>query len=231
MTTARRGPFAPLLRHHRVRAGLSQEALAERARVSARAISALERGGNTRPQLETVRRLATALELDPNGRAALLAAARPGRRPRHGTRRCQPRPRRCSVAMPSWRGWRHCSAIPPGDCSPSSAPAASARRAWLWNWRRRGAATSPTAPPSWTSRPSAIPTSCRRPSPTRSSCTRSAGNPCRIASRTRCGTGTSCCCSITSSRCWTPRRWWPTSCPPARAWMACRWPSSWRRRG
>ncbi len=81
MTTARRGPFSPLLRHHRVRAGLSQEALAERARVSARAISALERGVNTRPQLETVRRLATALELDPNGRAALLAAARPDAAP------------------------------------------------------------------------------------------------------------------------------------------------------
>jgi predicted ATPase/DNA-binding XRE family transcriptional regulator len=84
MTTTQPGPFAPLLRHHRVRSGLSQEALAERAALSARAISALERGVNTRPQLETVLRLATALELDPDGRAALLAAARPGAGDRPG---------------------------------------------------------------------------------------------------------------------------------------------------
>ena len=69
--------FARLLKHHRILAGLSQEALAETAAISPHAISALERGVNTRPQLETVRRLAAALELDPAARVALLAAARP----------------------------------------------------------------------------------------------------------------------------------------------------------
>jgi transcriptional regulator with XRE-family HTH domain len=70
-------PFARLLQHHRVLAGLSQEALAARAEVSARAISALERGVNIRPQLGTVARLAAALGLDSDQRAALLRAARP----------------------------------------------------------------------------------------------------------------------------------------------------------
>lgn len=69
--------FAQRLKHHRVLAGLSQEALAEEAAISVHAISALERGVNTRPQLETVRRLAVALRLDPAGRGAMLAAARP----------------------------------------------------------------------------------------------------------------------------------------------------------
>jgi transcriptional regulator with XRE-family HTH domain len=36
--------FGALLKRHRVAAGLSQESLAERARLSARAISAYERG-------------------------------------------------------------------------------------------------------------------------------------------------------------------------------------------
>ena len=44
MTTTQPGPFALLLRHHRVRSGLSQEALAERATLSARAISVFRRG-------------------------------------------------------------------------------------------------------------------------------------------------------------------------------------------
>ncbi len=70
-------PFAQLLKRHRLLAGLSQEALAEEAAISVHAVSALERGVNTRPQLETVRRLAVALGLDPAGRGSLLAAARP----------------------------------------------------------------------------------------------------------------------------------------------------------
>jgi predicted ATPase/DNA-binding XRE family transcriptional regulator len=61
----------------RTAAALSQEALAERAGVSARAVGDLERGVHQAPRLETVRLLADALELDEQGRAALLAAARP----------------------------------------------------------------------------------------------------------------------------------------------------------
>ena len=58
--------------------GLTQEALAERAGVSARAVSDLERDPRLRPRLDTVALLADALGLDPEQRARLLAAARPG---------------------------------------------------------------------------------------------------------------------------------------------------------
>ena len=66
-----------LLRQHRTAAALSQEALAERAGLSVRAISDLERGVHQAPRLETVRLLADALGLGEADRAALLAAARP----------------------------------------------------------------------------------------------------------------------------------------------------------
>ena len=56
---------------------LSQEALAERAGLSARAISDLERGVKTRPYLATVQTLALALGLSDPERAELIAAARP----------------------------------------------------------------------------------------------------------------------------------------------------------
>jgi predicted ATPase/transcriptional regulator with XRE-family HTH domain len=69
--------FADLLRQHRIAATLSQEALADRAGLSVRAISDLERGVKTRPYLETVRMLADALALDLADRAALATAARP----------------------------------------------------------------------------------------------------------------------------------------------------------
>jgi predicted ATPase/DNA-binding XRE family transcriptional regulator len=70
-------PFGPLLRRFRGRVGLTQEELAERAGISARAVSDLERGLRSRPYPETVRQLAGALELAEGDRAALLAAARP----------------------------------------------------------------------------------------------------------------------------------------------------------
>ncbi len=66
-----------LLRHHRTAAALSQEALAERAGLSSRAISDLERGIHRAPRLETVRLLADALGLDEAERVELLAAAHP----------------------------------------------------------------------------------------------------------------------------------------------------------
>src|SRR5918994_7480354 len=70
--------FADLLRHLRTAASLSQEELAERAGVSLRGVSDLERGLRRAPHLSTVRMLADALELSPTDRQALLAAARPG---------------------------------------------------------------------------------------------------------------------------------------------------------
>jgi transcriptional regulator with XRE-family HTH domain len=67
--------FAAMLRRHRAAAGLSQEELAERAGVSRRGISDLERGVHQAPYPATVRRLAEALGLTPEQRAALTTAA------------------------------------------------------------------------------------------------------------------------------------------------------------
>jgi len=68
-----------MLRRYRVAAGLSQEALAERAQMSARGISDLERGLRRFPQPATVMQLMDALELEPADRAALEAVSRPYR--------------------------------------------------------------------------------------------------------------------------------------------------------
>ena len=74
---APRVSFGALLRHLRLAAGLSQEALAERARMSTDGISALERGHRRTPQRETLTLLAGALTLDDEQRQAFeLAAAR-----------------------------------------------------------------------------------------------------------------------------------------------------------
>jgi transcriptional regulator with XRE-family HTH domain len=70
--------FGELLRQRRQAAGLTQEALADRAGVSAKAVSDLERDPARTPRLESVGLLADALGLSPAERAALLAAARPG---------------------------------------------------------------------------------------------------------------------------------------------------------
>src|ERR671936_788471 len=67
--------FGALLRQHRRAAGLTQEALAERAGVTAQAISALERGFRRRPHPSTVRLLAAALRLHAQDRAAFEDAA------------------------------------------------------------------------------------------------------------------------------------------------------------
>jgi predicted ATPase/transcriptional regulator with XRE-family HTH domain len=69
--------FGALLRQLRLAAGLTQEGLAERAGVSSKAVSDLERGPTRSPRLDTVALLADALGLDPTGRSRLLAAARP----------------------------------------------------------------------------------------------------------------------------------------------------------
>lgn len=73
--------FGALLRGYRAAAGLSQEQLAERAGLSVRAISDLERGARTRPYPATVDRLAAALDLAPADRdrlASRVVRARPG---------------------------------------------------------------------------------------------------------------------------------------------------------
>lgn len=69
--------FGGLLRRHRFAVGLTQEGLAQRAGLSPKAISDLERDPGRSPRLGTVGLLADALSLAPDVRAELLAAARP----------------------------------------------------------------------------------------------------------------------------------------------------------
>ncbi|MBV8529961.1 MAG: helix-turn-helix domain-containing protein [Candidatus Eremiobacteraeota bacterium] len=75
--------FGALLRRYRVAAGLSQEGLAERARLSASGVGALERGDRRTPQRETLALLSDALTLSPEQRrefALVAARSAPARR-------------------------------------------------------------------------------------------------------------------------------------------------------
>ncbi len=80
MTTAHdpdtQSSFADLLRRARRNAGLTQEELAERAGLSTRAITAIERGISRAPHKTTVELLCAALELPPEQCAAFLSSAR-----------------------------------------------------------------------------------------------------------------------------------------------------------
>ncbi|MEU3232446.1 helix-turn-helix domain-containing protein [Nocardiopsis alba] len=64
--------FGPLLRAHRLRAGMTQDELAETSGVSARTISLLETGKRPRPRLTSARVLADALDLGVEAREAFL---------------------------------------------------------------------------------------------------------------------------------------------------------------
>lgn len=77
--------FGAILRDHRRRAGLTQEALAERAGLSSQAIGALERGDRRFPHQHTISRLAGALGLTGQVLTEFAAAAR-----RHGQPRNAP---------------------------------------------------------------------------------------------------------------------------------------------
>jgi len=74
--------FGALLRELRLRAGLSQEALAERSRLSTGAISALERGARRAPYRSSVDLLANGLGLAPSEHRRLHDAATRRRGPR-----------------------------------------------------------------------------------------------------------------------------------------------------
>jgi transcriptional regulator with XRE-family HTH domain len=65
-----------VLRDLRVAANLTQAELAERAGLSAQAISLLERGARRTPRTSTIELLSSALMLDPSRRDALVVAAR-----------------------------------------------------------------------------------------------------------------------------------------------------------
>jgi predicted ATPase/transcriptional regulator with XRE-family HTH domain len=71
--------FGEVLRHLRTAAGLSQEALAERARISAKAVSSLEVGARRAPYRETVEQLLAALNATPEERCQLAALAEAAR--------------------------------------------------------------------------------------------------------------------------------------------------------
>jgi predicted ATPase/transcriptional regulator with XRE-family HTH domain len=95
--------FGTLLRYHRLTAGLSQEALAERAGISAAAIAALEGGRRTAPRPETLALLAGALGLSAGDRATLIAAAGTRDAAGAGARAApSPLPPSPPPALPTW---------------------------------------------------------------------------------------------------------------------------------
>ncbi|HEY3904345.1 MAG TPA: AAA family ATPase [Streptosporangiaceae bacterium] len=67
--------FGELLRRFRIAASLTQEALADRCRISPATIAAIEQGRRTAPRLSTVRLIAAALELSTADRELLARAA------------------------------------------------------------------------------------------------------------------------------------------------------------
>ncbi|HKW02631.1 MAG TPA: helix-turn-helix domain-containing protein [Vicinamibacterales bacterium] len=71
------GLFGKKLKAHREAAGFTQEELATIAGLSAKAVSALERGERRRPHVDTVRVLCAALDLTGASRDAFVASARP----------------------------------------------------------------------------------------------------------------------------------------------------------
>jgi transcriptional regulator with XRE-family HTH domain len=71
----RSASFGEVLRDFRLAAGMSQETLAERARMSASGISVLERGARRAPHPETVKLLADGLALSPTERNVLEETA------------------------------------------------------------------------------------------------------------------------------------------------------------
>ena len=71
--------FGTLLKRLRVEAGLSQEALAKRARVSVQAVGAYERGTRRAPQRDTFALLVDVLNLNPEQHGELRGAAERGR--------------------------------------------------------------------------------------------------------------------------------------------------------
>lgn len=70
--------FGDLLRRFRVAASLTQEALADRCRISPATIAAIEQGRRKAPRLSTVRLIAEALELSTADREVLAKAADDG---------------------------------------------------------------------------------------------------------------------------------------------------------
>ncbi len=86
MEAASRLDFGALLRQFRLDAGMTQQTLAERAKLSVEAVGALERGARTRPYRETVVLLARALELSSEREALLESTIDAAHSPRRRSR-------------------------------------------------------------------------------------------------------------------------------------------------
>src|ERR1700712_2841234 len=84
MTSSGDSTFASELRRFRRDRSFTQEELAERAGLTAKAVGALERGERTRPYPHTVRSLADALGLDEQARQRLASTVPQRRRPASG---------------------------------------------------------------------------------------------------------------------------------------------------
>lgn len=137
--------FGRALREHRSRARLTQEELAERAGISARAVSDLERGVNRTARKETGRLLADALGLSGAACASFLRLGRDGDHPaRPGPPRVDPaaRPRQRRGRALRAAGRRRDRLVT------FHGPAASARRDWRWRWP-----AAPSRRPCWWSWP------------------------------------------------------------------------------
>ncbi|WP_327636958.1 helix-turn-helix domain-containing protein [Kribbella sp. NBC_00482] len=91
--------LSELLRTFRIRAGLTQAALAEKAGLSEQAISVLERGTRSRPRIDTVRSLTTALALTPTEADQFLSVARG----KLGTPRTPPKEPAADQAPTPWQ--------------------------------------------------------------------------------------------------------------------------------
>jgi predicted ATPase/transcriptional regulator with XRE-family HTH domain len=122
--------FGPLLRRFRLAANLSQEALAERARISKESISTLERGTRRAPRARTFRLLADALELTPLQHAEFESAAAASTVP-HVRRNGRASPG--AEQRQSWLPLRHTSFVGrERECAQLAAMTAVERCVTLW---------------------------------------------------------------------------------------------------
>src|SRR5688572_14420492 len=86
--SSNRASFSEVLRSLRIKSGLTQGELADRARLSPRTISDLERGRRTRAYESTVRMLSDAMALEPDEAARLAESVNRTRMRQFLTRRC-----------------------------------------------------------------------------------------------------------------------------------------------
>ena len=97
-------PFGVLLRRFRIDAGLTHEALAERAGLGARTISDLERGVSRAPRPDTLALLVAALRLSPDRRSQLESSARQQATPATETPAPEPARNRLTVQLTTFVG-------------------------------------------------------------------------------------------------------------------------------